>query len=87
MPFLTSFPLWPPPPHARDSSQALLLVQNDVTPQKSPKSLLTFCPPAVHHCSQALLLVQSDVTPQVSKEIEMTRMNEMQLLMLEQVMH
>ena len=41
----------------------------------------------MHHCSQALLLVQSDVTPQVSKEIEMTRMNEMQLLMLEQVMH
>ena len=41
---------------------------------------------AMHHHAQALLLVQSDVTAQVSKEIEMTKMNERQLLMLEQVM-
>ena len=40
----------------------------------------------MHHCHpQALLLVQADVTPQASKEIEMTKINERQLLMLEQV--
>ena len=50
------------------------------------RPLLLIHPPAVHHCHpQALLLVQADVTPQASKEIEMTKINERQLLMLEQV--